>query len=1198
MYLKQVEITGFKSFADKTRLQFNPGMVAIVGPNGCGKSNVSDAIRWVLGEQRPTQLRCAHMADVVFNGTDSRKQLGMAEVSITFAECEKALGTEFNEVTITRRVFRSGEGQYFINKTPCRLKDVNRLFMGTGIGTTSYSVMAQGQIDAILSSRPEDRRAVFEEAAGITKFKADRKEALRKLDQTSANMVRLDDMLREVKRQIGSMQRQAGKARRYNELHTELRGLDIFLTKRRIAALDERLAQIDESLQLLDGQIQAHQDFVAEQEAASSRMHAEVHEIEEQINRFTEQAAQADNAFIRAQEVIKTNRERIDEYKAWAERDNLEISTTQRQIDQMKLQVDSLEQKRLLTVKAMESEKVRLDEAQEKFDSHREELEATRTQLQRDRQQQVVCERRCSEIQQKLTEMDNRQREILLKRDRLTAEHAQLSEALAVTEKTRDEIASRLAKYREGVEQCEARFETLEESRTQAADELHQLQEENTRMQSEAAATRAKLDLLNASQESADDYSGGSKLLLDASNPLSIERGEVLGTLAEKITAEPDLRLAVEASLRAWLDAIVVRDAATAQALFSKLLAHGEHSAAKFILSVGTPPPPRNETPSGLPRLLDCVTVDADFAEAAERLIGRVYLTDSQASIPQGWFENAHGLSVVTREGVIFHGDGSAELWMPDNAVSSPLARRMLVSQTSGKLEELQRQIEQSKRRLEELNARVSELTLDLQQTRRELDEDRRKAAQTEGEFQAIDRDASRARERLQNVERELNAVKELTASDDEERIALTEEFDTLSRQRVTLLNATQEASARLEVMEGVYSQLSQELTEARIQVSSLSQQLTYTDSQRNSVQEHIDELNKTIEGRNSGLQSYQNSIEKLNHEIEQLTGSLEPLQLASEELHGKIDATRQVRLAKQDEIDRVDASLLERRRMLDGSRENKTKAELEHQESSIRRQNHFDHIRNEYDLDEQAFIAEADPPWKETKGVPPPIPEIEQRVQQLSADIQALGPVNFAAIEDYKALEERYAFLKAQEEDLTNAKTEVLNVIQQINTQSYEMFKKTFDQANENFRTMFTKLFNGGEARLVMLENQEDPLECGVDIIARPPGKRPQSVTLLSGGERTMTAVSLLFAIFMIKPAPFCILDELDAALDDSNIGRFVEALKGFLSHSQFLIITHNQHTIAGSDMVYGVTQQEKGVSKILSISLADIGKKGEIKV
>jgi len=1187
VYLKQIEITGFKSFADKTRLQFEPGMIAIVGPNGCGKSNVSDAIRWVLGEQRPTALRCAKMPDVIFNGTDNRKPLGMAEVSITFADCEGVLDTEFNEVTITRRVFRSGEGQYFINKNLCRLKDVHRLFMGTGIGTTSYSVMAQGQIDAILSSKPEDRRAVFEEAAGITKFKADRKEALRKIEQTEANLLRLADVIREVKRQIGTIQRQAGKAQKYRELRDELRGLDIFLTRRRLAALDIRIRELDTSIHALGGQLVAHQEFVAEAEAESSNIHTLIHETEARIAELTEQAAQADNRFIRAQEVIKVNEQRIAEYRAWAERDNREISETRAQIEQLKMQIESLEQKRLLTQQAVDVERGKLEEAQARFDAHRARIDQTRQQLQQDRQRSVECERRSAQIQQALAEMEARQRDVLMKRDRLTAEHRQMEEALAAADQIRAEVKARLDRSRSDAESVGERLETLEEERASVAAEMKRVQDEASRMQSEASAKRAQIELLTDKRESSDEFAAGSQQVLDPENPLGLAPQAVLGALADQLSAPSDLRLALEAALRAWLDAVVVRDAASARQALTALFAQGQHAAARIVAAEGgngerrTPPP-------GLVNLLDQVQVTDGFAPAAERLLGSVFLAERLEDVPEVIPE---GCSVVTRGGVMMHGDGCAELWMPDSQVSSPLARRMLVADTSEQLDLLEERLATHRRRLEQLNARVGELGVLVNQTRQERDENRRKAAQAEGEYQTVSRETERVRGRMAAVAKELESISALTAGDDERRGALSGELQALTGLRGELLERTAELSATLQELEGVYGEWSHALTECRIQVSSLTQQLEHAASQRESIQTRIDELERTIQGRSRGVMSYDESIERLTVEIQTLEDNLDPMRIAAETLHMKIEETRRERAARQRELEKTDATLTERRRALDRTREEKSKAEVEIAESRMRRQNQIDHIYNEYGLSAEELVAHPDPAWE--NGELPPVPEIEARVAQLTAEIQALGPVNLVAIEEYKELEERYTFLKAQEQDLLKSKEQILDLITMINKKSSEMFQTTFEQANANFETMFTKLFNGGQAKLVLLENAEDPLECGIDIIARPPGKRPQSVTLLSGGERTMTAVSLLFAIFMIKPAPFCMLDELDAALDDSNIGRFVQALKDFLTQSQFLIITHNQHTIAGSDIVYGVTQQEKGISKIVSMRLKEIGVK-----
>ena len=1192
MYLKQIEITGFKSFADRTRLQFEPGMIAIVGPNGCGKSNVSDAIRWVLGEQRPSALRCAKMPDVVFNGTDTRKPLGMAEVAITFADCEGILDTEFNEVTISRRVFRSGDGQYFINKNLCRLKDVHRLFMGTGIGTTSYSVMAQGQIDAILSSKPEDRRAVFEEAAGITKFKADRKEALRKIEQTDANLLRLADVIREVKRQIGTLQRQAGKAQKYKELRDQLRGMDIFLTRRRLAALDIRIRELDTSIHALSEQLISHQEFVAEAESESSHIHGLIHETEERIAALTEQAAQADNRYIRAQEVIKVNEQRIAEYRAWAERDNREISDTKNQIDQLKLQLDSLSQKRRLMQQAAGVERAKLEEAQARFDAHKIQIDQTRTQLQQDRQRSVECERRAAQIQHTLAEMESRQRELMMKRDRLSSEHRQVQENLALVEQARIEVKGRLDTFRTNAENVQERFETLEEERADATADLRSLQEETSKIQSEAAAKRAQIDLLTDKSESSDEYAAGSKQLLDPANPLALDPQAILGPLAEMFNAPQALRLALEAALRAWLDAVVLRDAAVARRALAALLAQGAHAATRLVIANDGTPAHRSVTPQGLTPLLDHVTVSDGFRAAADRLLGHVFLADTLANVPEAIPD---GCSVVTRDGAIFHSDGCIELWMPDSQVSSPLARRMLVADTSEQLSLLEEKLSGNRRRLESLNARASELNLLISQMRQELDEIRRKAAQADGEFQSVSRDAERARLRLQSVSVELEKLTSQTSGDEATRSSLTEELQELIYTRNQLLEQTAEKSTLLQELESVYSELSHNLTECRIQVSSISQQIEHAGSQAEAVQTRVDELDRTIQGRNRGVMSYDESIQRLTQEIEALETSLDPMRIAAETLHLKIEETRRERAARQRDLEKTDATLSERRRVLDAARDDKSKAEIEIAESRMRRQNLIDHIYNEYGLSADELIAHPDPAWE--NGEQPPVPEIEERAARLTSDIQALGPVNLVAIEEYKELEERYTFLKAQEEDLLKSKEQILELITMINKKSGEMFQSTFEQANANFEKMFMKLFNGGQAKLVLLENAEDPLECGIEIIARPPGKRPQSVTLLSGGERTMTAVSLLFAIFMIKPAPFCMLDELDAALDDSNIGRFVQALKDFLTHSQFLIITHNQHTIAGSDIVYGVTQQEKGISKIVSMRLTEIGVK-EISV
>ncbi len=833
MYLKQLDIIGFKSFADKTRLTFEPGLIAIVGPNGCGKSNVSDAIRWVLGEQKPTALRCSKLVDVVFNGTDTRKPLGLAEVSITFADCEKELGTDYHEVTITRRVYRDGSGEYFINKQACRLKDVQHLFMGTGIGTSSYSVMAQGQIDAILSSKPEDRRAVFEEAAGITKFKSDRKEALRKIEQTEQNLLREADVLREMKRQIGSLQRQVGKAQKYKELRDQLKGLDIYVSKQKIHGYDQELEQNATNRNEIDKAIAEATEVVTAAEQSAQELHQQIHALEEGLQTLASQQAAAEGAYSRANEVIGVNAQRVEEYKGYVARDTAEIAGSKQALEEVKMQAESLEQKTQLLTDSLAAAKESLAAAEEEFDSLQKEIDA--------RREAVAARRR------------------------------------------------------------------------------------------EVADTTRTGTLVNDAQVSRND---------------------------------------------------------------------------------------------------------------------------------------------------------AVETWKAGTTVTTMMKREDLLAVVTA----------------------------------------------AEDELRAVE---------LKNIP------------------------------------------------------ASQKLTEQRIAVSQMEQELSFVGQQNEVAKNRREELERTVAAREEGIRGYEESIARLTEESGDLFAQLDELKAKAASFVDEINAERGKRAEMLERIAAADQEVAGRRAELDQAKDFRGKLEVQAAEATMRRQNVYEHLQDEYGLFADAVMREPDPEWK--KGVVPPMEELEGTVGRLQAEIAALGPVNMVAIDECRELEERYAREKAQEEDLLAAKAQLLELIGNLNDTSGNMFHRTFEQANKNFQTMFTRLFGGGEARLVLLENEEDPLECGIDIIARPPGKRPQSVTLLSGGERTMTAVALLFSIFMIKPAPFCMLDELDAALDDANIGRFVEQLKEFLRQSQFLIITHNQHTIAGSDLVYGVSQQEKGVSRVISMKLSDLGVKAK---
>ena len=1187
MYLKSLELVGFKSFAHKTKLVFEPGMTAIVGPNGCGKSNVSDAIRWVLGEQRPKALRGSKMQDIIFNGTEKRKPLGMAEVSITFADCEDKLDTEYNEITISRRVFRSGEGQYFINKSACRLRDIQRMFMGTGIGTTSYSVMAQGQIDAILSSRPEDRRAIFEEASGITKFKADRKEAIRKLEHTEANLLRLADVIREVKRQIGSLQRQAGKARRYKELRDELRGQDLYATRQRLRNLDLKIKGLDERNEALTREAADLQTAVLAGEERTAEIHNEMVEAEREIGQVMEQAVQAQSRFNRAKDLIRINEQRIDEYRSWTERDTREISETQAQLEAQQ------QAREALIVRSHEAELERdtaektLQVSQTAYQAHRREIDEARSRVQKLREESLERERMTSRLQNQLTELEARERGTIIQRERLAAEKSQLSRQAENVTVRQAEMDAELTALQTAVEEQRVRLSTLEAQRQEQTELLKREQQERSESLSQAATRKAQIELLSESEDAEEEFPAGSRLVLDASNPLGLDAGVALGPLADQLTVGPEYRQAVETAMRAGLDAVWVRDPEAATALLQQIGAHDQGGSARFVAAPATPLP-HVKPPKGIKAkaLRSCITCPDAFAPTADALLANVYVVDSLDDLPSPLPPE---ITWVTRDGVLTAPDGRYELWRPDTQVATPLARRMLVADAREMLARLELDLQQRGDRIEELTTAVADNAEHIRTTRGELDERRHSQSLKEGERQTVERDATRSRERLATVTWELDELNRQSESGDGERKRMTDELKGVMQQREALSDTIAAQSSELQVLESRNNELQNELTECRVKFAGLYQQTEHLQSQAEGLDSRIAELQRVLQGRSRGIESYEANIERLQAESDTTREQLSEFETQVSALNIQVETMRVARSAKANELREAEKQLTSQRRHLEELRNHKSKTEIELTEARMRRQQRLDHVDEEYHLTFEELLAEPEPDWE---GEKPPLETIEAQVRDLTERMDAMGPVNLIAIDEYKQLEERYTFLKEQEEDLVKAKAQIIELIRKINKQSSEMFRATFDQANINFQSMYNKLFDGGTAKLIMVD-EDDVLESGIDIVARPPGKRLQNISLLSGGERTMTAVSLLFSIYMIKPSPFCLLDELDAALDDSNIGRFVGVLKEFLNQSQFVIITHNQHTIAGSDIVYGVTMPEKGVSSIVSMRLKEIGVK-----
>ncbi len=1182
MYLKRLEIIGFKSFADKTRLEFEPGMTSIVGPNGCGKSNVSDAIRWVLGEQSAKALRGGKMEDVIFNGTDSAKPLGMAEVSLTLADCEATLGMEYNEVTVTRRVFRSGEGQYFINKAPCRLKDIQRLFMDTGVGTNSYSIMEQGKIDRILSSHPEDRRAVFEEASGITKFKADKKEALRKLEQTEANLLRLDDIIREVKRQIISLQRQAGKARRYQELRDEVRGIELYFTRERITALDSDIKSLEARLASIREQDEAVRQGIEQEEQVAAQVRIQLDEIDSEINQLMEQGMQAKSELNRLRELIRTNQERVTELQQLSERDSRDAGEAKARLEQHIATRTEEQQKLQNTISQRDGMEKELSESVQRLQRDEKAVQDTNRQINQLRTEQLDVESRQSRLQNELIEIDAEERKNDIRRERLSAELGESTRSSETFKTRQSEMTTQLSTLQTAVEESTKALETAKSSKADKAGAIAASRSELNKLQPQAAAIDAKINLLAASQKDQEGFPEGARRILSRDAAIPYKPDDVIGPLADQVRAHAGYERALETVMRPLLDSIVVRHDETVAYFVREIERHG-FGSVRLVSLRG--PESTVEIPEGLDRLVDHVTCADEVKPLLNRLFGNVVVVENAAGIP----DSGDARLIYLSKGGALSAAGHGEFWNPKNQATSPLARSHMLAAWKEESTAIKQQIARVQEQLAALQKEEVDFDRMIEERRTALDQNRRQLALAQGEAQVVAQQAKQMSQRVETISFELQALKSSNSNSDERRAKIQEQLDQYRDRLATIRTGISTLTESLRDLEQTRLTSQTETTERRVRFSELKQNADHLASRIDQLNARIRELESLIDERTRGVNSYQERMGNLNGGIEGAKKQIEPVEAQIAQLAASLEQTRSRKDAAHQEFTAHEQSLRQKRTQLEDIHKRQSQGDIELAQQRMRKQNLIERITGEYKITAEEIYQAVEPKWE--NGERPAQEIIEGRIAEMHAKIESMGPVNLVAIEEHAELEERYAFLTAQQTDLVNAKTQLVDMIKQINATTTELFSNTFNQVNENFQKMFTQMFGGGSAKLVLVD-EADVLESGIEIIARPPGKKLQTVSLLSGGERTMTAVALLFSLYMVKPSPFCVLDELDAALDDANIGRFVKTVKGFIDKSQFVVITHNRQTIAASRAIYGVTMEKQGISKLISVKFSDYEK------
>lgn len=1217
MYLREVTLNGFKSFADITRLELQPGVTAIVGPNGCGKSNIADAIRWVLGEQSAKSLRGGSMQDIIFGGSEKRKALPFSEVSLVFSDCEAELGASFHEVEVSRRVSRDGSSQYRINGKVSRLKDLQRLFMDTGVGQVAYSFLVQGQVDQILSTNAADRRTIFEEAAGITRYKSQRKETLNKLALVDANLSRVSDVIDEVSRQIGSLKRQASKAIRFKRLSHRQKNLEIALHAFQIKELDTSISELKATTESIRNESSALRQEIENQEAELTgdreergRIFQKIDETQELVFGFRSNLENAESQIESLQTRRKDHEIRIERLKTETER----LKNQRRELDEESARENKSLQQQMDLLGDFDNE---TEEKRNAFEQASQTLAEKESEFRKLRDGLLEAENQISRLRSRCTSFEVNLKSYEVRHAGLgETVHSAKEEAETLRQKE-EKTLQLLEKRRQEAGEAAISLDHKREELSSIREQFRTAQSEVQEIDRQLARTTARRQVLQDLQDRMEGHGEGVKALRKGKlgDPYPPER---FALLSSKIEVAPEHAGTAEALLGAGVDAVLWADEAELPELLATmraksiprtaLLTHGEPETTTTSIDGLTPASeiirPKDESITGLLSVLlaDCYFVDTD--------------ADFFAWKKDHPSERFH--RIVSGDGTVFGKDGIVVAGKSHDSQKSLLGREAEIRRIQQEIASQEKELDRKREGIQATQDRIDLLEQELEQTRQRSNEILSERSTLEAEAKALAASREENQKTLAEAGERMKDLEESRAGSEKELAQAREELEkaenTLQENRAAIASS----ESTIEELRKARDERKEEWTNTRLDQASRKQALELVEKGLSEIERRKKEIDLICAARDE-------EISQLRSEIEQSAVSVERQKEIIAETTTELDAAKEELDAQREKMKVLESSLSDREEKLSSKRRslqekeqtlNRKEVELTRQQSRAEFIIEKSSSENEVDvraIDWRRALWDADRDFKsrvslddlsdgedldldpvDHRGEPEESnlesydaanwTEIEQESKKLREKIQSLGAVNLVAIEEYKDLKERYEFLQSQSQDLWNSKEELLRAIDEINETSQTLFQETFEKIRKNFTYTYDHLTNGGTADLELIE-AEDVLDSGIEIKARPPGVRTSTLSLLSGGQRTMAAVALLFAIYMVKPSPFCVLDELDAPLDDANIGRFAEMLKRFTEFSQFLIITHNKRTIAASDSVFGVTMQEKGVSRMVSM-------------
>ncbi len=1179
MYLKKLELQGFKSFADKTVLEFMPGITTVIGPNGSGKSNISDAIRWVLGEQSMKSLRGSKTEDVIFAGTQNRKSLGFAEVSMVMDNSDQKLPIEYNEVTITRKLYRSGESGYYINKTPCRLKDVLELFMDTGIGKDGYSIIGQGKIDEILSNKSEERRHIFEEAAGIVKYRVRKAESEKKLEQTKLNLLRINDIISEIEANIEPTKIQAEKAKEYLRLRDELKSIEIGLFIHNINDYKKRIEEVINDQDIYNTQLVRENERLSNIQELKEKLRASLDSITEQIEKMQNLGFENEKKKEQIKADININLEKINNNNANFERLEKEIienderlKVLEEEINQKNDKKTNLTENKDKFVKELEEKEAELKKLTDKMSEKELDMETKKKKVEDNTDEKYEISNAISTLKANVENSKSRKKVVEEEID------VNISE-LDSSRMQKSEISQKFAEIEAKREKIKGDLNKIDEKRKESDAKLKEYDLKINQCESEIRMKDSRMKFLIETEKEKEGYIRSVKSILqDCEKDLSLKKG-VHGVIANLISVPKEYETAIEMCLGQSMQNIVTDTEEDAKKLVEHLRKFNLGRASFLpITSVKGKKLDKIKSEKGVIGIAsDLVKFDKKYEQIVLSLLGRTLIVDTMDNAIAIARKNSYGFRIVTLQGDVLNPSGAISGGSVSTKTVNILGRSREIEELKKTIAELEKKVEKLKKDKSEYESSIEDLLEEIEGLENELKDIEIVYATEKQRVSSIEEAVSKVEKRLEKLRDEKKSIEEQLKINEQTQNDLNEKISAIDEENKKLSEEIEEFSNHNKETQTIVDDLNFDITNLKISVSSF-------DESEASINEIVERINNDIENLKQSTENKKEQKIKLteeNDKLEELNIKLneEAENLLKEVSNSgtKVEELKNDRITKNQKLEEAEENFTDQMEKIDGLKEQVNKADIKKSKYEVELEQIISKMWEEYE------ITPNDPgEYEEPKNVA----EVQKQVNKIRGEMKDLGSVNIDSIEEYKKLKERYDFMNEQRLDLETTMAKLRNVITDMTTVMKKQFEDRFRVINKNFSEVFVELFGGGKAEL-KLTDEDNILESGIEIEVQPPGKKLQNMMLLSGGERAFTAIALLFAILKINPAPFCVLDEIEAALDDVNVYRFAEYLKKFAQESQFLVITHRKGTMEAANTVYGITMQENGISKLLSLDL-----------